>query len=258
MAQEEPAPQVRFALCDSGVSSMAAAGTVGELFQYAIDQPVTVERQKSAMLPIVNSPLEAEKLSIYNETVQRKFPLNGLRLKNTTPLHLMQGPITVFDGGSYAGDARIEDLQPKEERLISYALDLKVEVEPMQQGGTNEVTAIQIRKGVMRVSHRLLQTKAYTIRNKAAEKRTVLVEHPFRSDWKLLEPPKPIERTPSVYRFRVVVEAAKSEKLTVNEEQLTSESIGVINADLNMLLLYSRHRAISPRVKEALEKIVAM
>jgi len=86
----------------------------------------------------------------------------------------------------------------------------------------------------------------------------VLVEHPFRSDWKLLEPPKPIERTPSVYRFRVVVEAGKSEKLTVNEEQLTSESIGVINADLNMLLLYSRHRAISPKVKEALEKIVAM
>jgi chromosome segregation ATPase len=44
----------------------------------------------------------------------------------------------------------------------------------------------------------------------------------------------------------------------VNEEQLTSESIGVINADLNMLLLYSRHRAISPKIKEALEKIVAM
>src|SRR5207302_10339328 len=127
-----------FALADSGVSSMAAAAAVGELFQYAIDQPVTVARQRSAMLPIVNAAVEAEKISIYNESVQRKFPLNGLRLKNTTPLHLMQGPITVFDGSSYAGDARIEDLQPKEERLISYALDLKVEVEPLPQGGTNE------------------------------------------------------------------------------------------------------------------------
>jgi hypothetical protein len=246
------------ALADSGVSSMAAAAAVGELFQYAIDQPVTVARQKSALLPIVNAPLEAEKLSIYNESVQRKFPLNGLRLKNTTGLHLMQGPITVFEGGTYAGDARIEDLQPKEERLLSYALDLKVEVEPLPEGSTNELTAIQIRKGVIVIRHRLLQTKTYHIRNKATEKRTVLVEYPLRSDWKLIEPPKPVERTPSVYRFQVVVEPGKSEKLTVNEERLTSESVGIINADVNQLLLYSRNRAVSPKVREALEKVVNM
>jgi hypothetical protein len=170
----------------------------------------------------------------------------------------MQGPITIFDGGSYAGDARIEDLQPKEERLISYALDLKTEVEPLQRGGTNELIAIQIRKGVLVASHRLRQTKTYTIRNKGADKRTVLVEHPFRADWKLIEPPKPIERTPTVYRFQVAVEPGKSEKLDVNEEQLTSESIGLAAADLNRLIIYSRNRAISPKVKEALEKVVAM
>ena len=100
-ALAEPAAAARLALADSGVSSLAAAGAVGELFQYAIDQPVTVARQKSAMLPIVNASVEAQKVSIYNESVQRKFPLNGLRLKNTTGMHLMQGPITVFDAGSY-------------------------------------------------------------------------------------------------------------------------------------------------------------
>jgi len=248
----------RLALADSGVSSMAAAGPVGELFQYAIDQPVTVARQKSAMLPIVNASVEAQKVSIYNESVQRKFPLNGLRLKNTTGLHLMQGPITVFDAGSYAGDARIEDLQPNEDRLVSYALDLKVDVEPLAQGGTNEITSIQIRKGVLAVNHRLLQSKVYTVRNKAAEKRTVIIEHPFRSDWKLIEPPKPVERTPSVYRFQVTVEPGKAEKLTVNEELLSSESVGILSADLNLLLQYSRGRAISSKVKETLEKVVAM
>ena len=257
-AAMEAARPAGLGLAESGVGAMAVGGAVGELFQYAIEQPVTVARQKSAMLPIVNAPIEAEKLSIYNDSVQRKFPLNGLRLKNTTGLHLMQGPITVFDGGIYSGDARIEDLQPKEERLISYALDLKVEVEPLEQGGTNEVTAIQIRKGVMAVTHRLLQTKTYTIRNKAAEKRTVLIEHPFRPDWKLIEPPKPVERTPSVYRCQVVVEPGKSEKLTVNEEKLISESVGLVDADVNMLLLYSRNRGISPRVKDALEKVVGM
>ena len=252
------AAEMPFALTEAGVSAMAAAGSVGELFQYAIEQPVTVSRQKSAMIPIVNTPVEAEKVSIYNESVQRKFPLNGLRLTNTTGLHLMQGPITVFDGGVYAGDSRIEDLQPKDQRLLSYALDLKMEVDPSQQSNTNELTSIRIRKGVIVINNRLLQTKVYAMRNKAGEKRTLLVEHPFRSDWTLLEPPKPIERTPSVYRFRVLLDPDKSEKLAINEEQITSERIGVVNADLNMLLLYSRNKTVSNKVKEALERIVSM
>ena len=81
----------------------------------------TLPRQQSAMLPIVNESVEGEKVSIYNAGVHAKHPLNGLKLKNTTELHLMQGPITVFDDGAYAGDAQIQDLPPGTERLISYA-----------------------------------------------------------------------------------------------------------------------------------------
>ncbi len=109
---------------------LATAGNVGELFQYDIATPVTLARQQSAMLPIVNAEVKGEKVSIYNPQVQAKHPLNGLKLTNSTDLHLMQGPITVFDGGAYAGDAKIEDLPPGSERLISYAMDLDTEVAP--------------------------------------------------------------------------------------------------------------------------------
>src|SRR5205814_7029668 len=57
------------------------------------------------------------------------LPLLGLKFKNTSGMPLTQGPITVFDGSNYAGDARILDLQPNEERLLSYAIDLGTEVE---------------------------------------------------------------------------------------------------------------------------------
>src|SRR6516164_578771 len=107
-----------------GVESAAQASNVGELFRYQIATPVKLERGKSAMLPIVNESVKGEKVSIYNEQIQSKHPLNGLRLKNSTDLHLMQGPITVFDDSAYAGDAQIQDLPPGSERLISYALDL--------------------------------------------------------------------------------------------------------------------------------------
>jgi hypothetical protein len=101
----------------------AAAAQLGDFFQYVVEMPVTLPRQKSALLPIVGKDVEATRVSIYNEGTQPKFPLLGLRLKNTSGLHLVQGPVTVFEGGTYASDARIADLQPGEERLISYAVD---------------------------------------------------------------------------------------------------------------------------------------
>ena len=81
------------------------------------------------MIPIVTDAVEVEKLSIYNQAVLPKNPLNGARVKNTTGKHLLQGPITVLDAGAYAGDARIDDVPPGQERLISYGIDLQVLVE---------------------------------------------------------------------------------------------------------------------------------
>ena len=134
---------------DQGVQSAATATEMGDFFQYAIDQPVNIARQKSAMLPIVIQPVEGVKVSIYNQSIHAKFPLLGLKFKNTTGLHLMQGPITVFEGNSYAGDARILDLQPKEERLLSYAVDLGTEVETLQKPHADRLVKVKLAKGLL-------------------------------------------------------------------------------------------------------------
>src|SRR5262249_15601879 len=80
-----------------GIASAASAEEIGDFFRYVIDEKVSLPRQKSAMLPIVNKDVQVSRVSIYNEAVHGKFPLLGLRFKNTTGLHLMQGPITVYE-----------------------------------------------------------------------------------------------------------------------------------------------------------------
>src|SRR5262249_35105094 len=80
------------------VSSAASASKLGDYFQYAIDHPVTLPRQKSALLPILGKEVEGERVSIYNENTHAKFPLLGLVFTNTTGMHLTQGPITVYEG----------------------------------------------------------------------------------------------------------------------------------------------------------------
>jgi len=241
-----------------GVSATAEGAESGELFQYNITAPVTLSRQQSAMLPIVSENVGGQKVSIYNETVNAKRPLHGFRLKNSTSLHLMQGPITVFDGDAYAGDARIDDLAPGQDRLISYAMDLGVEIEPQPGAGTQELLTATIQKGVMTLVRKAIDRKTYTVRNRDSKPRFVLIEHPLRSGWDLVQPKTVEERTRDVYRFAVTVEPDKTGKLNVEEERQISESIRLLSLNDGAIGFYLKSRELGSKVKAALERIVAM
>lgn len=240
---------------DSSVSA-AQAGEVGELFQYAIDTPVNLARQKSAMLPIVNEAVEGQKLSIYNQAVQPKHPLNGLRLVNSTDLHLMQGPITVFDGATYAGDAKIEDLAPGADRLLSYALDLKTEVAPDSKGHPEQVVSIKLVKGTLQVTRKFVRETDYTVKNSDNQPKTVLIEQPFDASWKLVTPQEPSEKTRDLYRFAVTAEPGKPAKLTVVEEQVVQETLALSNLDDGAIVYFSNQKSVSPEVKAALLDVI--
>ncbi|MEP6890388.1 MAG: hypothetical protein ABI955_06800, partial [Nitrospirota bacterium] len=243
---------------EEGVTPMVMAEDKGELFEYRIDQPVTLAKHQSALLPIIGQSLQGQKVSLYNQHVNAKHPLNGYRLKNTSALHLMQGPITLFDNGTYAGDARIEDLPPGQDRLISYALDLKTEVEPTFDGGTQELATVSLKKGTMLISRRLVEDRTYLVKNRDTKAKTVLLEQPYRADWKLAEPKEPTERTRDMYRFSVNVDAAKTATLRVKETLPIQETILLMDSGLDQIVYYQQAKEVSSKVKEALQRVVQL
>ena len=246
----------------AGVAAMqtAAAGSdLGELFRYEIEKPVTLERQRSAMLPIVAAEVEAERVAIYDERVLARHPLSGLRLKNTTGLHLMQGPLTVYDqagGGSYSGDARIEDMAPGTERLVSYAVDLDVEVAARGEGRAEEIVNVRLVKGTLFAARKLARAKVFEVKNSGKNAVKVLLEHPLEGGWTLVAPEKPEEKTRDRYRFAVVAEPGKPVTLEVAEEMPIEETQVLTNLDDSAILFYSRAKATSPAVREALAEVV--
>jgi hypothetical protein len=243
---------------DEGVAPLAMAEDKGELFEYRMDQPVSLAKHTSALLPIIGQTLQGQKLSLYNQRVNAKHPMNGYRLKNTSVLHLMQGPITLFDSGTYAGDARIEDLPPGQDRLISYALDLKTEVEPKLEGGTQELATVSLKKGTMLISRRLVEDRTYLVKNRDTKAKTVLIEQPYRADWKLAEPKEPTERTRDLYRFSVLVDPGKSATLRVKETLPLQESILLMESGIDQIVYYQQAKEVSPKVKEALQRLVQL
>jgi hypothetical protein len=242
----------------SGAQSVAQAAKLGDSFQYTIDRPVTLPRQKSALLPIINKDVQATRLSIYNERTQAKFPLLGLRLKNTSGAHLMQGPITVYEGSNYAGDARILDLQPNEERLLSYAVDLGTEVNPVPSSDNGRLTAVKAVKGVVYTTIRIRETKTYTIANRNDQERTVLIEHPVRNDFHLVDTDKPAETAADFHRFEVKVPAGKDGKLVVTEERQLNSNVAINNLDDNNIRVFLNSPVTSAKVKSALQEAMKL
>jgi hypothetical protein len=257
-AESGLAAEMEMGRLEEGVAPMAMGEDKGELFEYRIDQPVTLAKHTSALLPIIGQTLQGQKVSLYNQRVNAKHPLNGYRLNNTSALHLMQGPITLFDSGTYAGDARIEDLPPGQDRLISYALDLKTEVEPTLEGGTQELVTVSLKKGTMLVSRRLVEDRTYLIKNRDQKAKTVLIEQPYRADWKLAEPKQPTERTRDLYRFSVSVDPGKSSTLRVKETLPIQETILLMESGIDQIVYYQQAKEVSPKVKEALQRVVQL
>src|SRR5262249_9354766 len=55
-----------------GAVAQATAEQIGNSYRYVLDEKITLPRQKSALLPILNQTVEGEKVSIYNESVLAK------------------------------------------------------------------------------------------------------------------------------------------------------------------------------------------
>jgi hypothetical protein len=241
-----------------GVASSAVATELGEYFQYLIEQPVTLPRQKSALIPIVNKDVEVARLSIYNEAVHTKYPLHGLRFKNTTDLHLMQGPVTVFAENSYSGDARVPDLQPNETRLLSYAIDLGTEVAPEPGEHNDTLRSAKIVKGILHATYKVRRSKTYAMKNRAEHERTVLIEHPYDAHWHLVSQAKPAERSRDFYRFELKVEPGKTAKLEVAEEMIRLSEVVLTNSDDETVRVFLRAGVLSPKAKAALEEALSL
>ncbi len=239
-----------------GGGAQAEGRAVGELFEYPIKDTVTLPRRQSAMIPILNGKVKGDKVSIFNERVDAKYPLNGVEMVNDSGLFLMQGPVTVFESGAYAGDARLTHTQRGEKKLLSYAVDLASEVKVDRQGGPTEVVSMKIDHGTLILRHKNVETAVYALQNKRDTARLFLLEHPIRPGWDLVAPrEKDLDKTRDDYRFRVSVEAKKTREFKVVEENLVSQAVALSNVRGNDIEIYLKSKVISPQVMEALKKL---
>jgi len=172
----------------------------------------------------------------------------------------MQGPITVFEGSTYAGDTCVLDVQPNEERLVSYAIDLGTEVDPINGNNTSRITKVKAVKGIVETTTRIREEKVYRIANRSPQDRTILIEHANRKNqqFNVVSEIKPIEETGELYRFEAKVAAGKNSSLTVTEERDLGTQYQISNAPDDQIRFFINLNEVSPALKVALQTALKM
>lgn len=242
---------------DSGVEAAATGSEVGDLFEYRIEQPVTVPRDRSALIPILQTRMDGERVSIYNEANRRDRPMGGMLLKNTSPLTLEDGAMTVIDGDAYAGEALMERLKPAEQRLISFALDLGTLVNARAKEDREPTFLVRVVNGVFQAHYYQTSEKTYTLVNQTDKPRVVYIEHPVHQDWELTSnTPKPDGKSARYYRFRVPLGPHEKVELPVKERRALMDAYALQNFSRQDLELFISRRYIDATTRDLLEKII--
>jgi hypothetical protein len=253
-----PPPPNRAAIA-SGLQDLQTSATardLGDLFEYHLSDPLSILRNKSALVPIISSPVDVERVSLWNGRVGAQ-PVRALWLTNSSGLTLDGGSFTVVDDGTFSGEGLVDPLKPQEKRLLSYAVDLGVQIDSRLGDERGVISRIVTQRGVVLEHREQRARRVYTIRNNDTTDRIVVIEHPTRPGWTLRAGPQPVETSATAYRFRVAVPARQTTTLTIEEKQPLESRYNVAALSDDGFAVLVRDTGDSAVVKQALQPILA-
>jgi hypothetical protein len=200
-----------------GVEAMADGAATGATFAYRVRDPVSVGRFESVLVPILIADVEAPRASFHEGTAGRS-PLQAVRLVNDTGLHLAAGPVALFDAGGFVGNALLGDVPDGDERWLSHAVDLDLEVTVETSGEPEELVSVLLRGGLVETAHR--QRLRTTVRVGGVDApRFLIVELPRFPEYEVVAPtPAPTE-TADALRFGLALGGAEGDATVATHAQ---------------------------------------
>jgi len=234
--------------------SEAEGKEIGDLFEYDIKQTVTIDKNQSALVPIVQAHIDAEKVTLWN--ADSAAALRALWLTNSSGETLDAGSFNVLEGDTFAGQGLLEAVRPGERRLVSYAPDPAVRVKVESDFSEKPISKIVINKGLMLTTREQRSKKTYKISDSDASPREVVIEHPARPEWKLVDNLKPEESSVSFYRFRVKVKPKEGAELVVEEHKPEMATFALTNLTSEQVDLLTQQKRVTPAMEEAFHRVL--
>lgn len=235
----------------------ARAEEADDLFEYKISKPITIRKNQSALVPIIQARIRGEKVSLWNDQAGLPRPVRALWIVNSTNLTLDGGAFSVLEDETFAGEGIFDAIRAGERRLVSYATDLALNVSSNHSTERERISRVRISNGIMIQESEERDKKTYTFRNEDTKPRMAVVEHPARAGYALRGSAQPFETTAGWMRFRLPVEPKQTASLVVEEAKPILTSYAVSDLTGGQLDVFVRQQAMDKSIEDALRRVVA-
>jgi len=236
-------------------SASASSTKFDDFFEYTVAQPVTIHKNESALVPVLQTNVEADRVTLYNAS--EPVALRALWLTNSGTVTLDRGSFSIFENGEFAGEGLMDPIHAGEKQLLSYAVDQAVHVSAEKRLDSTHLRHITVHDGYLIERNEELREVTYVVHNAAPDARTVIVEHPVQNGWKLTSEVKPAETTASLYRFSVAAMPGETARLRVAEAQTLGQSWQLTNMQDDQMQIILHGSSNGAAVQQALAPVLA-
>ena len=222
---------------------------------FPLPQPVTLAAGHSASVPILDHKLPASRVSVGRQG--DPHPRATIKVRNDTAQSLPAGVLTFYEAegdASYAGDARLGGLPAGEDRLLSFAEDLRTSLQ-WRTGTTTTLTSMKVAGGVVTMRSRQRILTDATVKAPQHESRHILLEMPKTAGTVPPDFLRPIEETATQRRYAIDVKPAETRQVTLAVDDLQTTSVAVEDS-ADVIVDVLNNQLLSDRARRALSHIL--
>lgn len=239
----------------ASIAPNSTTAAFDDYFAYNLTEPITIRKNESALVPILQTKLDAERVTLWSTT--HSTPLRALWVTNTSNLTLDRGSFTIVENGNFGGEGLLDPIHAKEKRLLSYAVDQAVRINTEGEHKASKLMHVSAAKGVVILTSRQTEEVTYVVHNAAPDARTVLIEHPVQEGYVLDPGLTPAEKTDDLYRFRIAAPAGETARLHVLETYPGEARFELTDSDDDQIALIMKETGQNAAVMAALQPVIA-
>lgn len=225
--------------------------------------PMTIEKNRSAMVSLLKSQAEMERVYYYDPTSARgsqQYAFQAVRIENPSEYTLDRGPFSVYAAGHFLGEGLSEAIPPKSTGFVPFALDRQLIVEPKTQD-REEVCALHaIDHGIVSAEVQQIRTTTLTLHNRGDAQAQVYMRTAVPKGWQLRPSALSVERMGNDYLFAMRVPAHGNAEVKVEIARPVPQTLDIgTEAGANALTAYlKRSTDVATELRAQLEEVLTL
>ncbi|HUS68070.1 MAG TPA: hypothetical protein VMZ28_26235 [Kofleriaceae bacterium] len=224
--------------------------------------PMTVERQRSVMVSIVDQATPGETVYLYDAESARgnqRFAFKAIRFENPTHSALEAGPVTVYDHNGFVGEGLTDPIPGDAIAIVPFALDRQVVVDRVQKAEDRITRLVTLSRGVLTSEVSYVRRSSYDLTNRLNRPVTVYVRHTVADGWNLGTAPAAHEKVGDAHLFKVALAPRETKAIAVEESTPMTRTLDLRSPSaLDMVALYLTQPVDDPGLATPMKTLLAL